>query len=157
MSEDLMTRLALMSLQDNYVASLDSNRLEDWPTFFTEDCLYEILPAENEEFGFPAPVIQCSNAAMLRDRVLSLRHANIYEQPAYRHMVSGLVWSTDGDDIVMTSSYVVINTSIEGESEVYQAGCYKDRVVRTPEGLKFSQKRCIYDTLRVHTLLAYPI
>lgn len=157
MTEDLMTRLELMSLQDAYVAALDADRLEDWPTFFTDDCLYEIIPAENEEFDLPAPLIQCSNNAMLRDRVISLRHANIYEQPAYRHMVSGMTWSQEGDEMVMTSSYVVVNTSIEGESEIYQAGCYKDRVVRTPEGLRFRQKRCVYDTLRVQTLLAYPI
>jgi anthranilate 1,2-dioxygenase small subunit len=32
-----------------------------------------------------------------------------------------------------------------------------DRVVKTPDGLRFKEKRCIYDTLRVQTLLAYPI
>jgi anthranilate 1,2-dioxygenase small subunit len=29
--------------------------------------------------------------------------------------------------------------------------------VRTAEGLRFKAKRCIYDTSRVQTLLAYPI
>jgi anthranilate 1,2-dioxygenase small subunit len=55
------------------------------------------------------------------------------------------------------TSYVVINTSQEGESTVYQAGRYIDKVVRTPDGLRFRSKRCIYDTLRVQTLLAFPI
>lgn len=157
MSEDLMTRLELMSLQDKYVAALDTDRLEDWPTFFTDECIYEIIPAENEEFGFPAPVIHCTSTAMLRDRVISLRNANIYEQPVYRHMLAGMVWSPDGDEIEMSTSYVVVNTSLEGESGVYQAGLYQDRVVRTENGLRFRSKRCIYDTLRVQTLLAYPI
>jgi anthranilate 1,2-dioxygenase small subunit len=51
----------------------------------------------------------------------------------------------------------VVNTSQDGASAVYQAGRYLDLVVRTPEGLRFKQKRCVYDTLRVQTLLAYPI
>jgi len=37
------------------------------------------------------------------------------------------------------------------------AGRYLDRIVRTEGGLRFQQKRCIYDTLRVQTLLAFPV
>jgi len=51
----------------------------------------------------------------------------------------------------------VVNTSQAGESAVYQAGRYADQVVRTADGLRFKSKRVIYDTLRVQTLLAYPI
>ena len=57
----------------------------------------------------------------------------------------------------MQTSYVVVNTGADGTSGIYQAGVYLDRVVRTPLGLRFQQKRCIYDTLRVQTVLAYPI
>ena len=52
---------------------------------------------------------------------------------------------------------MVVNTSIDGQSTLYQAGRYLDRIVRTPDGLRFKSKRCIYDTLRVQTLLAFPI
>ena len=57
----------------------------------------------------------------------------------------------------MTSSYLVINTSTEGSSSIYQAGKYHDRVVKTADGWRFKTKRAIYDTSRVQTLLAYPI
>jgi anthranilate 1,2-dioxygenase small subunit len=50
-----------------------------------------------------------------------------------------------------------VNTSQDGSSSIYQAGRYLDRVVRTPQGLRFRSKRCIYDTLRVQTVLAFPI
>lgn len=153
-----MLRLELSALQDRYVATIDNDRLEDWPGLFTEDCLYEIIPRENEEMGLPAPIIYCDNNRMLRDRVLSLRHANIYEKPAYRHCLSGMEWQQAKDgSFSMRTSYVVVNTSLVGESFVYQAGQYIDHVVRTPDGLRFRSKRCIYDTSRVQTLLAYPI
>jgi len=32
-----------------------TDRLEEWPSLFTEDCLYEIIPKENEDAGLPAP------------------------------------------------------------------------------------------------------
>jgi anthranilate 1,2-dioxygenase small subunit len=156
--EDLMLRLELSSLQDRYVAALDNDRLEEWPNFFTEECLYEIIPRENEEAGLPAPVIYCDNARMLRDRVVSLRRANIFERPSYRHCLSGLVWHQEEDGtFVLETSYVVVNSSLQGHTSIYQAGRYVDRVVRTPDGLRFKSKRCIYDTLKVQTLLAFPI
>lgn len=158
MNSRMMQRFELGDLYDRYASALDNDRLEEWPGFFVEDCLYEIVPKENEDAGLPAPVIHCDNAGMLRDRVLSLRHANIYEKPVYRHMMSGLSWTEVEPDVIeATASYLVINTSQAGESSIYQAGIYKDRIVRTADGLRFKQRRVIYDTLRVQTLLAFPI
>ena len=158
MMEDLLVRLELSALQDRYVAALDNDRLEEWPTLFTEECLYEIVPRENEELGLPAPLIYCDNRRMLRDRVVSLRKANIYERPNYRHCLSGLTWRLEADSsYAAETSYIVVNTSQEGESSIYQTGRYIDRIVRTAEGLRFASKRCIYDTLRVQTLLAFPV
>ena len=154
----LLLRLELLELIDLYCSVLDNDRLEDWPKLFAEECHYEIIPKENEDLGLPAPVIYCDSIRMIRDRVVSLRNANIYEKVTYRHFVSGLQWSEAEDgSLAMTSSYLVINTSQSGVSSVYQAGVYRDVVVRTEAGLRFKSKRCIYDTLRVQTLLAIPI
>ena len=43
----------LHMLQDQYINNLDNDRLEAWPTLFTEDCLYEIVPKENADMGLP--------------------------------------------------------------------------------------------------------
>lgn len=148
----------LRALQDHYVNTLDNDRLEAWPALFTQECLYEIVPKENVDRGLPVGIIHCTNRKMLRDRVVSLRHANIYEAHCYRHMTSGLTVTGDKDGVIETeSNYVVIQTRMDGESNVYQAGRYVDRVVRTPEGLRYKSKRVIYDTSRVQTLLATPI
>lgn len=158
MSPALLLRIEMQDLLDRYIAAIDDDRLEDWVGFFTEDCLYEIIPRENEELGLPAPLIRCDNAAMLRDRVASLRHANIYEKPAYRHMVSALVVTASSDtEASFRANYVVVNTSQEGSSAIYQAGSYASTAVRTVDGWRFKTKRVIYDTSRVQTLLAYPI
>ncbi len=158
MNPAFLLRLELMAVQDEYTAILDEGRLEDWPAMFTEDCLYEIIPRENVDAGLPAPLMRCEGAAMLRDRVISLRHANIYETPHYRHLLSGhRVTALDADTAEMRASYVVINTSQDGESTIFQAGYYQDRLVRTKDGWRFSVKRAVYDTHRVQTLLAYPV
>ncbi|MGF6413551.1 anthranilate 1,2-dioxygenase small subunit AndAd [Paraburkholderia sp. MM5482-R1] len=148
----------LHRLQDQYINNLDNDRLEAWPALFTEDCLYEIVPKENADLGLPVGIIYCTNQRMLRDRVVSLRNANIYEEHSYRHMTSGLTVTGEKDGVIETeSNYVVIQTLSNGESGVYQAGKYYDRVVHTPDGLRYKAKRAIYDTSRVQTLLATPI
>ncbi|WP_156393306.1 anthranilate 1,2-dioxygenase small subunit AndAd [Burkholderia sp. Leaf177] len=156
--EDMTLWFQLHLLQDQYINTLDNDRLEMWPALFTEDCLYEIVPKENADMGLPIGIIFCNNQKMLRDRVVSLRNANIFEEHSYRHMTSGLCVIGQQDGVIETeSNYVVVQTRTNGESNVYQAGKYYDKVVRTVDGLRYRSKRVIYDTSRVQTLLATPI
>jgi anthranilate 1,2-dioxygenase small subunit len=156
--EEMKLWFELHMLQSRYVNALDNDRLEEWSTFFIDECLYEIVPRENVDAGLPVGIIHCNNQRMLRDRVVSLRNANIFEEHSYRHMTSGLtIVGGSADEIHTESSYVVVQTLTNGESFVYQAGRYLDRVVRTDSGFRYATKRVIYDTSRVQTLLATPI
>ncbi len=95
---------------------------------------------------------------MMRDRIVALRHANIYEAHSYRHAIGGLVITeANGNEAKTTSSYIVVNTGLAGDSVVYQAGCYFDTVVKRNDVWRFKDKRVVYDTSRVQTLLATPI
>jgi anthranilate 1,2-dioxygenase small subunit len=155
---DLILRQTLLAQQDEYISTLDTDALELWPEMFVDDCLYEIIPKENFDLGLPAPVIHCDSKAMLRDRVISLRNANIYQPVVYRHFFSGLSFRSVDDGVVeMQSSYLVINTSQLGQSTVYQTGRYHDVVVRSSDRWRFKSKRAIYDTSRIQTALAVPI
>jgi anthranilate 1,2-dioxygenase small subunit len=156
--DEMLLWFQLSRLQDAYIATLDDDRLEDWPNLFVEDCLYEIVPRENADAGLPIGLIYCDNRRMLHDRVTALRNANIYAAHNYRHMTSGLaITPLDADTADMRSSYVVVQTLQDGESRLYQAGRYEDTVVRTDAGWKYRRKRVVYDTSRVQTLLATPI
>jgi len=53
---EMLQKLEIADLLDRYIATIDDDRLEEWPGFFTESCLYEIIPKENEEAGLPAPM-----------------------------------------------------------------------------------------------------
>jgi anthranilate 1,2-dioxygenase small subunit len=154
----LALRQEMLALQDEYIATLDTDALELWPEMFVEDCLYEIIPKENVDLGLPAPVIYCDSKKMLRDRVVSLRNANIFQPVIYRHFVSGLaIQRAEGDTVWMQCSYLVINTNQLGDSKVYQTGRYHDVAVRGEDRWRFKSKRAIYDTSRIQTALAVPI
>ena len=158
MNAELMTRLEVQALLDAYISTIDEDRLEDWPAMFTEDCLYEIIPKENVDMGLPVGIIRCDNQRMLRDRVVSLRNANIYSPATYRHFVSGLaITKMESDAVEFSCNYLVINSNQMGQSFVYQTGRYQDRAVRSEHGWLFAQKRAVFDTSRVQTLLAIPV
>ena len=145
-------------LLNSYAQCIDNDELEKWPDFFTEKCLYQVIPRENHEMGLPTAVMWCDSAGMLQDRITALRHANIYQVQWYRHILSNpVILSVEGDVIKVQSNYAVFKTCNDGESTVYNVGRYVDVIVRDNGVLKFKERSAIYDTHRITTLMVIPI
>ena len=144
-------------LHARYCHALDEGRLEDWPNFFTESGRYRIATAENEARGLPLPVLYAESRAMLRDRVASLRHANIYEPQRYRHMVSSiLLESISGNTVKAKSSFLVIRIMESGDTMLFASGRYLDTIVLGGEPL-YEERVVVCDSRRFDTLLAIPL
>jgi anthranilate 1,2-dioxygenase small subunit len=95
---------------------------------------------------------------MLVDRIVSLREANIYPQRWYRHIVSNvLIQAVAEDYLEVHSHYVVLQTRRNGQTSIFSAGKYKDRIVFQNGELKFAEKRVVVDTHSIDTLLVSPI
>jgi anthranilate 1,2-dioxygenase small subunit len=143
------------NLHARYAHALDDDRLEDWPGFFTEDGVYRIATAENEARGLPLPVIYCEGRAMLRDRVQSLRHANIYEPQRYRHIISSVLTEEDGNVVRSTSSFLVVRIMENGETMLFASGRYLDRI--SVKEMLYEERVVVCDSRRFDTLLAIPL
>lgn len=156
--DDITLRYELQDLENRYIRTIDDDRLEEWPDFFTDDATYEILPRENVRAGRPAGVMHCFGKAMMRDRIVSLRKANIFEAQTYRHFVSGLeIVARTADSISVRSNYLVVRTLSDQDAEVFQVGSYEDEIVRTSQGWRYANKRAIFENARVKTLLVIPV
>ena len=154
---DAELQLAVERLHARYAHALDADQLEDWPNFFTENGLYRIATAENEARGLPLPILYAEGRAMLRDRVQSLRHANIYEPQRYRHMISSvLVEKQDAKRVKSVSNFAVIRIMENGEVMLFASGRYVDRIVLAGE-LQYEERVVICDSRRFDTLLAIPL
>jgi anthranilate 1,2-dioxygenase small subunit len=130
----------------------------DVSNLFTEDGVYEIVPKENADLGLPIGILHCFGRRMMRDRIVALRRANVFEPHTYRHMTSGLEFrQLDADTLKMQSNYVVIQTLTDGESRIFQAGRYFDRVMHTADGWRYQCKRAVYDRLACRPLLVTPV
>lgn len=158
MAAGIEIQFALERLLARYVASIDEDRLEEWPEYFAEECRYQIISAENVALDLPIGLFFADSRAMLRDRVASLRQANLYEAQRYRHLVSSTLILGDGDGIVSAqSNFLVARIMQDGATVLFASGRYLDRVsFRGPEPL-FLEKRVICDSRRTDTLLAIPL
>ncbi|MFO1027873.1 MAG: aromatic-ring-hydroxylating dioxygenase subunit beta [Acetobacteraceae bacterium] len=152
-----MTEIA--TLNARCAQALDSDRLEDWPNFFMERCLYRITTADNHARGYQAGLIYADSRAMLADRVTALREANIYERQRYRHILGmPLVDAGPDGSMAVETSFAVIRTMRDGQMIVFAAGIYLDRVSRDSDGtLRYAERIVVCDSQRIDTLLAIPL
>ena len=151
--------MEIAALNGASAAAIDSNRLEDWPGFFLDHCLYKITSADNFEKGYQAGLIYADSRAMLADRVLALREANIYERQRYRHIVGMPRITGEADGLVAAeTSFAVIRTMRDGHMMVFAAGVYRDRVRHDADGaLRYAERIVVCDSQRIDTLLAIPL
>ena len=159
---EIIRRLELDALYADYAHCLDNDALEEWPEFFTDDCGYRIISAENFEAGLPLGIVYATSKAMLVDRVMALRKANIYEPQRYRHVVGAIrIGPWDDDEaagaLAVTANVIVVRTMQDGAMMLFAAGRYIDRVVRRGDGWKFARKDVVLDSRRIDTLLAIPL
>ena len=145
-------------LQNNYVECIDDDHLEQWPEFFIDDCLYQIISRENEDRKLPVSAIVCDSNAMLVDRIVSLRNANVYAEHYYRHIISNVnIKEVTNEVVYVQTNYLVLQTRLSGATEIYNSGKYEDQVFATEDGLKFKQKRAVFDTYQIQSLMVTPI
>jgi 3-phenylpropionate/cinnamic acid dioxygenase small subunit len=152
-------RLRIQDLNARYAQAIDDNKLEEWPDFFTENGRYRIVTAENFERGLPLGMIHATSRAMLRDRVRSLRDANVYEAQRYRHLLGAPLVTPGADGMVEAqTSFMVARVMHSGEISLFATGRYHDRIVLDDGGeARFAEKLVILDSRLIDTLLAIPL
>ena len=140
-------------------AAIDADRLEEWPSFFHEDCLYKVTTADNHAKGYQAGVIYADTRAMLIDRVAALREANIYERQRYRHIL-GMPSVVEGPGGVVSAEtpFLVVRTMREGQMDVFAVGVCLDKLRRDAAGAwRYVERIVVCDSQRFDTLLAIPL
>jgi anthranilate 1,2-dioxygenase small subunit len=151
-------RFEIEEVYYDYVECIDDGKLERWPEFFTEECLYKIIPRENFERGLPLATMLCESKGMLKDRVVAIRQTGMYAPRAMRHLISNIRVKGQEDGIVrVQANYAVLQTLIDEETRVFNAGKYVDKLVREDGRLKFKEKLCIFDSVLIPASLIYPI
>jgi len=156
---DFDTWQALQQLYSDYASAVDSGDWDLWPDFFTTDGVYKLQPRENHERGFPLSTLAFDSQAMLRDRVYGIQETLFHDPYYQRHVVGApVVREVDSQGrLHCEANYAVFRTKLDGPSTVFNVGRYLDIVAKTPDGLKFAQRLCVYDSEMIPNSIIYPI
>jgi anthranilate 1,2-dioxygenase small subunit len=159
---DRDTAWAIGQVQAEYARCIDSDDLERWPDFFTEQCFYTVTTADNHRDGLAAGLIWADTRGMLTDRVSALREANIYERQSYRHLLGQPLGcpAEPGDppgDPRTETSFLVLRIMRDGSTDVFASGRYLDRWTLAGDEPKLVERVVVCDSKRIDTLLALPL
>lgn len=156
----LLLRHEIEAFNNAYCAALDSQLLEQWVTFFTEDAFYSVISRENHDAGFPVGLIHCEGRGMLHDRAFALLKTSMFGPRYLRHMVSNLAVEPEASDgtIRARANYVVFEVLTDRpDARLHQVGYYRDVFRREDGTIKLADRRCVYDNLLVPTALCIPV
>jgi anthranilate 1,2-dioxygenase small subunit len=138
---------------------IDENRIEKITELLQENGRYTVQSRFNADRNLPHCVIDCHSAAQLRDRILSMRIANIYEPHHYRHMISGIqVISSVNNIFQVVSNFSIIRTmELDGQIQVVFTGQARDEISIQENDVRFVKRHLIFDSRAIETLLVIPI
>ena len=145
-------------LNSEYAHVLDSERYEEFPELFVEDCLYRVVPRENHLLGLPIAVIHCESKNMIKDRVYAARESTMAEPRTLRHFISNVrILEAGAEEIRAEANVLIVQTMINRMTEIVLSGFYLDRIVRSGGRFLFKERLCIYDSLLLPTSLIAPV
>lgn len=155
---DVALKYAIEDLYARYCESLDDGPLEQWPEFFTEECMYLIIPRDNFEQNLPLAIMRCESRGMLKDRVTAIQDTMMYEPRYLRHQVTNIrIAAGAADELEVRANFCVVEVLPDELPRILIVGRYLDRLRRLGGQWLFSDKRCIYDSTLIPNSLIYPV
>jgi 3-phenylpropionate/cinnamic acid dioxygenase small subunit len=155
-SPELRARLA--DLYGAYDEALGDGEWERWPDFFTEDCIYRIIPRENYDAGLPICFVEGESRGMLADRVAAIRKTTLYAPRIVRRLTGSiLLRSIDPDGCRLSSSFASFQTMLNEPTGPFLSGRFYDRIVEDGGELRFAERICVTDSTLIPTSLIFPL
>ena len=153
----MIERDALRDFYDDYYNCLDDVRLDDWPAFFTKDCIYRIIPRENFEAGYTLSTIYAESRGMLTDRVMGVTRTQMYQPRTYRRFPGPLrIVSRDADTVRTRHNLLVVQTLIDKQTEIVLSAVCHDVLVIDEDRLRLRERVVVFDSEMIPNSLIYP-
>lgn len=149
---------AVQAFYADYMEVLDDERLQEWPEFFAETCLYQIIPRENYDNNLELCIMQADGKGMLIDRVLGILKAQRYAPQRCRRFYSGLkVSRVEQGSIHTRQNVLVIQSLIDRPSSILLCGAAYDQLCWENDKLRLKERIVVADTDIIDNALIMPI
>jgi anthranilate 1,2-dioxygenase small subunit len=153
-----MLRARIDAWLAEYTDCLDSKRLDAWPGFFEDECLYQVMPQENYAAGLEIALIRCESRAMLKDRAYAIEKTAMYGPRDIRHFFTGLLIGEVLAGLVRAqSNFLVVETLNDALPRVFAVGRTYDEIVPVADSFRFKTRRCVYTSNLIPNTLVIPI
>jgi salicylate 5-hydroxylase small subunit len=148
----------IRSFYADYACGLDDGRFDQWPNFFTDDCIYQIMPAENYAQGLPLCTMQADSKGMLLDRVQGILKTQKFGPRTCRRFYSALKLTPSGEAAVTARQNVlVVQTLIDEPSTILLCGVAHDQLMVVDGCWRFQRRIVASDTEVLQEALIFPV
>ena len=103
-----------------------------------ETALYRVTARENAELNLPVGLVYAEGRDMMHDRAVAISRTQMFAPRYMLHMVSNtrVTSETPDGEIAASSTFLLMQTLVEGPTTLHLAGSYHDRFVRENGTLK---------------------
>ena len=151
-------RLEVQELYFRYAECLDGGRLQQWPEFFLESCVYRITTRRNLRLGPEEDLVSLSSRTAMIDRIAAIGQSEDYEPHMQRHIVSNFrVQAASEQELRAQANFQILRTFPERRTEYFVSGTYSDRIAVAAGRLNFREKICVLDSDVLPDSLIYPV
>ena len=154
---------AVENLLFEWARAIDENRVEDVCNLLAPAGRYTVISRFNQDRGLPLAIMDSRSADQLRDRIMSMRIANVYEPQHYRHIVSGVqIVGKEANLLQLRSNFMVVRTmELTGDMKIISVGQCQDLVdisaLSAGGDPVFQERKFVFDSRVIETLLIIPL
>src|SRR5262245_43753561 len=138
-------RLDVQEFYARYAECLDGGRLQVWPEFFLESCVYRVTTRRNLRLGPDEDLVSLSTRTAMRDRIVTIGQSEDYEPHTQRHTISNFrIQAAGSDELRAQANFQILRTFPEQRTGYFTSGTYNDRIAIAANGrLHFKEKICV--------------
>ncbi len=152
-------RLDVQELYFRYAECLDGGRLQQWPEFFLDSCIYRIMTRRSLRTGQDEDLLSLNSKTSMRDRMTAIGQSEDYEPHTQRHYISNFrIQAASDEELRVQANFQILRTFPDRLTELFVSGSYSDRIAITAGNrLHFKEKLCVFDSDLPPESLVYPI
>lgn len=153
-----IARAEIELFYQSYYDALDEHRLSDWPSHFSEECLYRIVSRENFERNLPLSTIVAESRNMLVDRVTGLTKTQVYAPRYYRRFPGPIRIRPETNALVSVQhNLLIVQTLIDKQTEIVMSGRCHDKIIIEKGRIQLKERVFVFDSEMIQNSLIYPV
>ena len=152
--ENLVDAFEVQQFIQRTASLLNAEKLSEWVQQFDAAGTYEVT-AYSTELG--KELAWWKQELPLLQKTISEVPRHVRDPARRLHVLGPPLVSVTGDEARGETAFSVFRTLPTGETSLFAVGRYLDEIVRTPAGLKFARRECVYDTEMIPNSIIYPI